>query len=229
MKTTKKGFTLIELIVVIAIIGVLAAILVPTMLGYVKKSKISSANSAAASVYKAINSALTELDEEGIDVGGLWILTWDGHKWGTTADTVTLSTGDVGNLGHEDQLGTDKKFDRKVSNFFEDISKVRAGQAAIKGGSCVALAIATDTTYTGTYPAGIVTTDSYELYEDNTKTALQDAIAVASGEVTVGELTEFKEKKVSAKAYTITNADFNCLRTGAKDKKASDYSKTEKK
>ncbi|MDE5569591.1 MAG: prepilin-type N-terminal cleavage/methylation domain-containing protein [Ruminococcus sp.] len=226
MKTTKKGFTLIELIVVIAIIGVLAAILVPTMLGYVKKSKISSANSAAASVYKAINSALTELDEEGIDVGGLWILTWDGHKWGTTAASLGDATNE-GTLGHADQLGTDKKFDRKVSNFFEDITKVRAGQAAIKGGSCVALAIASDTTYTGTYPAGIVTTDSYEIYEDDTQTAMQDAIAVASGEVTVGELTEIQNKKVTHKAPSVTNEDFKCLFDGAKNKKASDYKKSE--
>ena len=44
----KKGFTLVELVVVIAIIGVLAAILVPTMLGVVQDSRITSADNAAA-------------------------------------------------------------------------------------------------------------------------------------------------------------------------------------
>jgi type IV pilus assembly protein PilA len=38
-KSSKKGFTLIELIVVIAILGILAAILVPTITGFIDQAR----------------------------------------------------------------------------------------------------------------------------------------------------------------------------------------------
>ena len=147
MKTTKKGFTLIELIVVIAIIGVLAAILVPSMLGYVRKSKISSANSTASSVQKAFESTLTDADAKGIK------LQYDGWlqiKGGALSADIELGTSNADSI-----LGSG------VANYFEKIKKVD-GAAYIRNSSCTAVVATTDGNYIGTYPSGYVDAKDYK-------------------------------------------------------------------
>lgn len=65
MKTMQKGFTLIELMIVVAIIGILAAIAVPAYQDYTIKSKVSEAASLGAAVKTAVEVAFSE----GFEVG----------------------------------------------------------------------------------------------------------------------------------------------------------------
>ena len=51
---TKKGFTLIELIVVIAILAILAAILIPSLTNYLAKATQAKDQANARSYYTAI-------------------------------------------------------------------------------------------------------------------------------------------------------------------------------
>lgn len=60
-RKNNKGFTLVELVVVIAIIGVLAAILVPTLMHYVKKAKLKNANLNAKVLYNEMNVAIADI------------------------------------------------------------------------------------------------------------------------------------------------------------------------
>lgn len=59
-KTRVKGFTLVEMIVVIAIITALLGIMTPAMMSYIRRSRISAANADAKLVY---NAAQTEVQK----------------------------------------------------------------------------------------------------------------------------------------------------------------------
>jgi prepilin-type N-terminal cleavage/methylation domain-containing protein len=58
----KSGFTLIEVIVVIAILAILGAILVPNVLGYRKKAEKSNIQTSAKTVMSAIEAYNSDKD-----------------------------------------------------------------------------------------------------------------------------------------------------------------------
>ncbi|WP_366055882.1 pilin [Immundisolibacter sp.] len=60
MQKLQQGFTLIELMIVVAIIGILAALAVPAYQDYTIRSKVAEAASLASAVRTAIDVAFSE-------------------------------------------------------------------------------------------------------------------------------------------------------------------------
>lgn len=72
-KSTSKGFTIVELLIVIVVIGILAAITVVAYNGITNRSKTASAQSAASSVAKkagAYNSEIGNLPTDSTNLTG---------------------------------------------------------------------------------------------------------------------------------------------------------------
>lgn len=62
MKEDRRGFTLVELIVVIAILGVLAAVLVPQYVQYIEKAREAVIKQEAGEIHRAFLAAYTETE-----------------------------------------------------------------------------------------------------------------------------------------------------------------------
>ncbi len=63
LKKIQKGFTLIEMMVVISIIGVISAILIPTILNYVHKAERAADKVTARLIGNTITEILIEYPE----------------------------------------------------------------------------------------------------------------------------------------------------------------------
>lgn len=95
-KKNNKGFSLVELIVVIAIMAVLMVVLAPAMLRYVEKSRVQKDDTAVHEVQRAVELALS--DEAAVEniVGNETVSVSNGAITPSNASTMNNLMVEVG-------------------------------------------------------------------------------------------------------------------------------------
>ena len=101
MQSTQRGFTLIELMIVVAIVGILAAVALPAYKDYTTRAKVSELIVAAASFKTTIAEVATvngSLEGAGT---GLTVTTAGRISGGSVTDTGTITIS-----GNDSSIGT---------------------------------------------------------------------------------------------------------------------------
>jgi len=116
MKSVQKGFTLIELMIVVAIIGILAAIAIPAYQDYTIRAQVTEGLNLASAVKTGVSESFANTGSWPADLAALGMTSAPSGKYVTS---VNVTTGTIqifyGDQANQNVTGQELDLQPKVS------------------------------------------------------------------------------------------------------------------